>query len=499
MTPHSTQTTQNPAHSPRLKNAMIWVFGALGGILWGYDTGVISGAMLFIKKDIPLTPLLEGMVVSGLLVGAMLGAGVSGKLSDSWGRRRLILAASGVFVLGTLGASLAHDPWTLIAFRFVLGIGVGIASVVVPLYLTELAPPHIRGGLTSLMQLLVTVGIFLAYVVDYALHDSGAWRWMTGLGVVPAAVLALGIIAQPESPRWLVGRGRTEEAGGVLLRLRGERARAEAELEDIRETVRAERATTEPLTLAHLLTPRLRRAFVTGMLLVFFQNFVGINTIIYYAPTLLTDIGFGDGGAIMATMGVGALNMLMTLPAMRLIDRTGRRPLLLWGALGMCAAMLLLAVTNLAGLGYGTALTVLTLAGLALYIASFAISWGPVQWVMLPELFPLRIRAAAVSLCVIFNWLFNMTVALVFPSLLKAVGPGVNFLLFAGTTLLAFVFVRRLLPETKGRSLEEIGHDMTDGEHAGPADGTAPAGDTAPAAYGEAPGDRPRARSFNRA
>ncbi|KOG66843.1 major facilitator transporter [Streptomyces griseoflavus] len=447
----------------RIKNALIWVFGALGGILWGYDTGVISGAMLFIKNDIALTPLLEGMVVSGLLVGAMLGAGLSGRLSDSWGRRRLILAASAVFIAGTLGAALSATPWTLIAFRFVLGIGVGIASVVVPLYLTELAPKHLRGGLTSLMQLLVTVGIFLAYVTDYLLAGAEAWRWMIGLGVVPAAILALGIVTQPESPRWLVGKGRNDEARQVLTRLRGAGGAADTELAEIEETERIERAESRSLTLKDLASPRLRPVLLVGMLLVFFQNFVGINTIIYYAPTLLTDIGFGSDGAILANVGIGLLNMLMTLPAMRLIDRKGRKPLLLYGALGMCAAMLVLAVTNLSGLGYGAALSALTLFGIALYIASFAVSWGPVQWVMLPELFPMRIRAAAVSLCVMFNWLFNMVVSLVFPSLLRAWGAGVNFLFFAVTTFAAFVFVRKLLPETKGRSLEEIERDLLKG------------------------------------
>ncbi|MET7800678.1 sugar porter family MFS transporter [Streptomyces decoyicus] len=459
----------------RIKNALIWVFGALGGILWGYDTGVISGAMLFIKNDIALTPLLEGLVVSGLLVGAMLGAGLSGRLSDSWGRRRLILAASGVFILGTLGASFAFGPASLIVFRFVIGIGVGIASVVVPLYLTELAPKQLRGGLTSLMQLLVTVGIFVAYVTDYLLAGAEAWRWMIGLGVVPAAILALGIITQPESPRWLVGKGRTDEARTVLTRLRGDAGAAGEELAEIERAERTERERSEPLTLRRLLSPRLRPVFVVGMLLVLFQNFVGINTIIYYAPTLLTDIGFGSGGAILANVGIGLLNMLMTLPAMRLIDRKGRKPLLLFGALGMCAAMVLLAVTNLSGLGYGALLSVLTLLGIALYIASFAISWGPVQWVMLPELFPMRIRAAAVSLCVLFNWLFNMIVALVFPSLLHAWGAGINFLFFAGTTLLAFLFVQRLLPETKGRSLEEIEQDLLRGRPARPeAEGSVP-------------------------
>jgi len=451
------------ARTNPVRNALIWIFGALGGILWGYDTGVISGAMLFIKHDISLTPLLQGIVVSGLLVGAMLGAGASGKLSDSWGRRKSILAGSAAFIIGTLGASFSSDAWTLIFCRFLIGIGVGCASVVVPLYLTELAPKHLRGGLTSLMQLLVTVGIFLAYLTDYALSGAGAWRWMIGLGVIPAAILAIGILTQPESPRWLVSRQRNSEARKVLTSLRGDSEVVAAELAEIEETELAERENQESLSLKAMLSPRLRPVFTVGMLLVFFQNFVGINTIIYYAPTLLTNIGFGSSGAILANAGIGALNMLMTLPAMRLIDRLGRRPLLLVGALGMCAAMVLLAAVNLSGLGYGALLGTLTLFGIGLYIASFALSWGPVQWVMLPELFPMRIRAAAVSLCVIFNWLFNMIVALVFPSLLDAWGAGINFLFFAAMTFLAFVFVRKLLPETKGRSLEEIEKDLLGG------------------------------------
>ncbi|WP_407289203.1 MFS transporter [Streptomyces sp. BP-8] len=254
---------------------------------------------------------------------------------------------------GTLGASLSPGAGSLIAFRFV--IGVGIASVVVPLYLTELAPQHARGGLTSLMQLLVTVGIFVAYVTDYLLAGAGAWRWMIGLGVVPAAILALGIITQPESPRWLVGRGRVEEARTVLTRLRGDAGAAGEELAEIERAERTEREQSEPLTLRGLASPRLRPVFAV------------------------------------------------------------------------------------------------------------AVSWGPVRWVMLPELFPMRIRAAAVGLCVLFNWLFNRVVALVFPSLLHAWGAGAKFLLFAGTTLPGFLFVQRLLPETKGRSLEEIEADLLQG------------------------------------
>ncbi|MFH9429388.1 sugar porter family MFS transporter [Streptomyces sp. NPDC017615] len=449
-----------PKRRPRLRNALIWVFGALGGILWGYDTGVISGAMLFIRQDIALTPLLEGLVVSGLLVGAMAGAGLAGKLSDAWGRRRLILGAALVFIVGTVGAALASEAPLLIGARVVIGVGVGIASVVVPLYLTELAPMEVRGGLASLMQLLVTVGIFLAYLTDYALAPAHAWRWMIGLGVLPAAVLALGILTQPESPRWLVGRGRRDDAQDVLTRLRGDGEAARSELLDIERTLAEERAETRRLTLRDLLSPRLRPMLVVGLLLVFFQNFGGINTIIYYAPTLLTSIGFGDNGAILANVGIGVVNMLMTLPAMRLIDRRGRRPLLLWGSAGMCAGMVVLAAVNLTPLGDGSLLAPLTLFGVALYVAAFAMSWGPVQWVMLPELFPTRIRAGAVGVCVVFNWLFNMAVALVFPSLLSAWGAGANFVIFAVTTLASGIFVKKLLPETRGRTLEQIERDL---------------------------------------
>jgi sugar porter (SP) family MFS transporter len=458
----STQTASAPKRRGGSKNFAIWFFGALGGILWGYDTGVISGAMLYIPDSFPLTPLVQGLVVSGLLVGAMLGAAMAGRLADPLGRRPLILIGGVVFIVGTLGSALATGPSVLVAFRFVMGVGVGIVSVVVPMYLTELAPKEIRGRLTSLMQLLVTVGIFLAYVTDYAYSTTHDWRMMIGLGVVPALVLTFGIYTQPESPRWLVGNkpGGEADARIVLTRLRGSAEAADAELAEIKKTIAEESQKAEKVSLRQLATGTLRPIFIVGLLLVFFQNFVGINTIIYYAPTLLVNVGFGAAGAILANVAIGAVNMLMTLPGMYLIDKAGRRPLLLYGALGMCLAMILLAVVNLAGLAKGPLVLVLTLVGITLYIASFSISWGPVQWVALPELFPLRVRAGAVGTCVTFNWLFNMVVALVFPILLEKFGAGYNFLFFVVMTLLAFMFVKKMLPETKGRSLEEIERDL---------------------------------------
>jgi sugar porter (SP) family MFS transporter len=472
----STQTASAPTRRPRSRNLAIWFFGALGGILWGYDTGVISGALLYIPDAFPLTPLVQGLVVSGLLVGAMLGASLAGRLADPLGRRPLILVGGIVFIVGTLGSALANGPAVLVAFRFVMGIGVGLVSVVVPMYLTELAPKEIRGQLTSLMQLLVTVGIFLAYITDYAFSTAHDWRMMIGLGVLPALLLTIGIYTQPESPRWLVGNkeGGESDARKVLVKLRGSEEAADAELAEIRESIAKETQKAERLSLRQLATGNLRPIFIVGLLLVFFQNFCGINTIIYYAPTLLVNVGFGAAGAILANVGIGLVNMLMTLPGMYLIDRAGRRPLLLYGALGMCAAMILLAAVNLSGLAKGPLLLVLTLVGITLYIASFSISWGPVQWVALPELFPLRVRASAVGTCVTFNWLFNMVVALMFPALLDLFGAGYNFLFFVVMTLLAFLFVKNLLPETKGRSLEEIERDLL-----GRAPGVPPAAATA--------------------
>ncbi|OYO05292.1 sugar porter family MFS transporter [Enemella evansiae] len=456
---------QEPATPPAApptrhrRNIAIWFFGALGGILWGYDTGVIGGALLFIDKEIIPNPLIEGMVVSGLLLGAMIGAMGSGRLSDRLGRKKLIVAGAVVFIVGTAGAALAVNSALLILFRMVIGLGVGIVSVVVPMYLSELAPKNIRGALSSLMQLMVTTGIFLAYLVDLAFQEAGLWRWMIGLGAVPAVVLLFGILTQPESPRWLVASHTSEEhALSTLIKLRGNHTEAERELNEIKASVQAEEDAPDPMKLGDLLTSRLRILLVIGVLLVFFQNFGGINTIIYYAPTLLANIGFTPYQSLLANAAIGLLNMLMTLPAIRLIDRVGRKPLLIGGAIGMCFGMLFLGTVSVLGLtsGRGALSIAVTLIGIGIYIASFSISWGPVQWVMLPELFPQRIRAGAMGITTTLNWLFNLTVALIFPTFLAMFGAAPNFYFFALTTFLALMFAWRLLPETKGKSLEEI-------------------------------------------
>src|SRR5215217_4467120 len=262
-------------------NWLIYIFGALGGLLFGYDTGVIAGALLYINKDLELTPTLQGVVVSSLLVGAMLGSIVAGPLADAIGRRRLVLIAAVTFIVGAIGSALAPSAGVLILFRVVLGLAVGAASVIVPLYLAELAPTGIRGAIASLNQLMIVTGILVAYIVNLALAASGGWRLMLGLAVVP-------VLFMPETPRWLVSKDREPEAREILRRSRDEAA-VEKEIHDIKSVERQEEG-----GVRELLAPWVRPALVVGMGLAILQQIVGINTIIYYAPTTLTNVGFGN-------------------------------------------------------------------------------------------------------------------------------------------------------------------------------------------------------------
>jgi SP family sugar:H+ symporter-like MFS transporter len=436
---------------------LVYFFGALGGMLFGYDTGVISGAILFITPDLGLTPFLEGLVVASLLLGAAAGAGSAGPLSDRLGRRNLILIAAVIFSIGAIGAGLAPGVGTLVLFRVVLGLAVGAAALIVPLYLSEIAPTEIRGAISSLNQLMITVGILLAFIVNALLANSEAWRWMLGLAVVPSVVLFIGMYFMPETPRWLVSRGREDEARDVLMRSRSEQE-AENEIREIKEVEREEEG-----GLQELLAPWVRPALIVAIGLAVFQQIVGINTIIYYAPTTLKNVGYGDAAAIYANLIIGAINVVMTLIAIRFIDRVGRKPLLLGGLVGM--------VVSLTVLGLSTVLlsepssptdtvAIITLLCLAGFIISFAATWGPTVWVVLPEVLPLRIRGTAMGVAIFLHWIANFVVSQTFPSLLAALGPGIPFLGYAVIGVLAFIFVSAFVTETKGRSLEEIESDL---------------------------------------
>jgi SP family sugar:H+ symporter-like MFS transporter len=438
----------------------IYLFGALGGLLFGYDTGVISGALLFIPNDFKLSPFLQGAIVAALLLGAMIGAACAGRLSDRLGRRLLIMIAAVVFTGGALLAALAPTVWVLIAARFIIGLAVGSAALVVPLYLAEIAPAEIRGAITSLNQLMIVGGILAAYVVNAILASSGNWRLMLGLAAVPSLVLLVGMFFMPETPRYLVHTGEEETARDVLEDLPGD-DRPQERIEEIREVDEAEEGGTG---LAALLRAKwVRPALLVATGLAVFQQLVGINTIIYYAPTTLTNVGFSATSAIYANLIIGVINVALTVLAIRLIDRVGRKPLLFAGIAGMAGSLLVLGI-GLSVLATphhpGDPAAILTLVCLATFIASFAATWGPVVWVMIPEVLPLSVRGTAMGIAVFGNWLANFAVSQTFPPLLSSLGPGPVFLGYAALGICAGLFVKRFVTETKGRSLEDIEADL---------------------------------------
>jgi sugar porter (SP) family MFS transporter len=428
---------------------------ALGGLLFGFDTGVISGALLFIRQDFHLNAFTEGFIVSSLLVGAMVGAGVSGALSDRLGRRTIILVAAVVFAVGAIGAALSPSVETLIFFRFVLGLGVGTASALVPSYISESAPTDVRGSLSSLFQLAITLGILVAYLVNAVFAPLGDWRWPLGLAFVPAFVLFVGMYLMPETPRWLVSKGREKEARRVLARTRtGEEIEGE-----IQEIHRVEEEAKEQAGYRELLAPWVRPMLVAGIGLAIFQQLVGINTVIYYAPTIIESTGLANVASVLATVGIGVVNVLMTVVAILLIDRIGRKPLLFVGLVGMVVSLGIIGGAfldpSLSGI-----LSWVTLAGLMLYVASFAVSFGPLLWVMLPEIFPLKVRGAGAGVSALSNWGANFVVSQAFLPLVALIGTTTVFWIFAGVCVAAAIFIYFLVPETRGRSLEQIEADL---------------------------------------
>jgi SP family sugar:H+ symporter-like MFS transporter len=456
----SVQHGRTAMHAVRPSGRTIYFFGALGGLLFGYDTGVISGALLFIPNDFKLSPFLEGAIVAGLLLGAMVGAAFAGRLSDRLGRRRLIITAAIVFTVGALLAAFAPTVVVLIAARVIIGLAVGSAALVVPLYLSEIAPTEVRGAIASLNQLMIVGGILVAFIVNAILASSGDWRLMLGLAAVPSIVLLAGMLVMPETPRYLVLSGDEETAHEVLEDLPGDEAPKER-IEEIREVEHQE---DEDTGLRALLRAKwVRPALLAATGLAVFQQLVGINTIIYYAPTTLTGVGFAKTSAIYANLIIGVINVLMTVIAIRIIDRVGRKPMLYGGVVGMVGSLLVLGVASsvLATPHHpGDPAAIITLVCLATFIASFAATWGPVVWVMIPEVLPLSVRGTAMGVAVFGNWAANFLVSQTFPPLLKGLGPGPVFLGYAALGILAGLFVKTAIRETKGRSLEEIEADL---------------------------------------
>ncbi|GAA2621773.1 sugar porter family MFS transporter [Streptomyces axinellae] len=437
---------------------------ALGGLLFGYDTGVISGALLAIESDFGLSSFSSGVVVSSILVGAMIGAAGAGNLSDRYGRRPVLIASALVFTLGAFLAALAPSAAVLTASRVVLGLGIGTASNLVPVFIAEVAPPRYRGRLVGLNQLMITLGIVLAYVANYALENvTHSWRWMFGLAAVPAILFGVGMMLLPESPRWLALKGRTDAARAVLARLRGRprTAAVEAELAEMSAGA-TDRESAAPRTGRwRALTGRsVRPALVAGVGLQILGQASGVNTVIYYAPKIFQSSGLGSSSSILATVGVGVVNLLMTPVGMLAVDRFGRKKLLACGAAVMSLALAGLAVTLAAG-GQGSSFAWLAVLFVVVFIAAVATTLNVVVFIIPSELYPLRIRGTAMSATMFSNWTMNFLVSLTFLTLLDTLGGAGTFTLYAAVCALLTVFTLRFIPETRGKSLERIERELT--------------------------------------
>jgi sugar porter (SP) family MFS transporter len=433
----------------------ISIIAAIGGFLFGYDTGVISGALLFIGSDLHASKFAQQWVVGSLLIGAVVGAIVSGYAADQLSRKWTKFISGCIYVGAALASALAQDVIWLIIARFVLGLAVGTASFVAPLYIAEHTPPRIRGGTVSFNQLMITSGILVAYLINFAFAGvSDNWRWMLGLGAVPGLALAIGMLLVPHTPRWLMQAGREDEAREVLSRSR-KRNEVDDEVSEIKDVVKQHRSTS----LRRLAGSRLRPLMIIGLALAIFQQLIGVNTVIYYSATILKFTGISTTQSIGEALFVGITNVVFTIVAIVLLDRVGRRVLLLVGTIGAAAALGLLGAFFQSPTLQNSAAWV-GLVALIVFIASFAVGLGPVFWLMISEIFPLGIRSKAMSVCTVANWTFNFLVSYFFLSLVSGIGLPGTFWLYAGFGVLAVVIFAVMVPETRNRSLEEIEEEV---------------------------------------
>ncbi len=425
----------------------------LGGLLFGYDTGVIAGALLFIKGDFDLGSFAQGLVVAAVPIGAVGGAAFAGPAADTYGRRLMILAAAGIFIVGALISAAAPGVEVLVAARIVIGVAIGLASAAAPVYISEVAPPESRGRLVSFFQLAVTIGILVAYLVGLAFDHSEAWRWMLGLGCVPALALAFGMWRMPQSPRWLVMSGDDFAARATLAKIRvDDPDTIDREIEEIKDSI-----DDKPGAWSELLQPVVKAALVVGIGLAILQQVTGINTVIYYAPTIVEYTGVdSSAGSILAAVGVGVINVGFTVLALRLLDRAGRRTLLMIGVSGMVVSLFALGAAFKISGGGSTLGSVVAIGSLMTYVASFAISLGPIFWLLNAEIYPLSVRSKAAGLGTMANWTFNFIVSLTFLLLIEALGESGAFWFYGCVGILTLIFCWKLVPETKGKHLEDI-------------------------------------------
>ncbi|MDB5192123.1 MAG: sugar transporter [Segetibacter sp.] len=430
------------------------IVAAVGGLLFGYDTAVVAGAIGFIQKRYDLSSTMVGWIASCALVGCIVGAMFAGSLSDKIGRKKVLILSAILFAVSSAGIAFPLNLDWFVIFRIIGGLGIGIASMLAPMYISEIAPAKIRGQLVSINQLGIVSGILLIYFVnatiagwyDEAWNVSTGWRWMFGSGIFPSIIFLLLLFFVPESPRWLAQKQRWDEAKLILTKVNGS-AKATEELQEIKEALNLEQA-----AFSDILKPGVRKALMIGIILCIFSQVTGINAIMYYAPEIFKSTGDGSGSALMQTVLVGVINVLFTLVAIKYVDKWGRRTLLLLGSGGMALCLLIVG----SAFYFGFAKGYLVLGAILGYIAFFAISLGPLAFVVISEIFSNRNRGKAMSVCIFFLWSAVYLVSQTFPMLLDSIGSAFTFWIYMVMSVFAFVFVYKLIPETKGKSLEEI-------------------------------------------
>lgn len=443
---------------------MIYLVAAIAGMagfLFGFDEGVIAGALNMLRSQFGMDPFMEGVVTSAVPFGALFGSLMAGWMAHALGRRATLLLAGSLFVVGALAAAAAGGNASLTFARLLLGFAVGLAAIVAPLYISENSPAEKRGMLVSIYQLAITLGILGAYVVGYAFSDS--WRTMFAIGALPGLALAIGIYRMSDTPQWLATKGRRAEAREVLAQVRGcapDDPVVVGELAAIERAVAQE--ASHSASWGELLSPVVRPALIVGVGLFLLQQLSGINAVIYYAPTVFKEAGFDSHSIqLLATTGIGIVNVLMTFVGMVFIDRIGRRKLLYWGFAGTGLGLGMIAI---AAATSSEALDVLSIIGLVIYIGAFAASIGPLPWVMMSEIFPLSVRTQGMSIASVANWGMNFIVVFSFPIMVTSMGLAGVFGVYAAFCILGLYFAWRFAPETSGVTLEAIEAHLRSGQ-----------------------------------
>ncbi len=422
---------------------------ALGGFLYGYHTAIISGALAFLTSSFQLSIADQAMVVSILLIGGLLGALSAGPIADKIGRKRAIALASVLFIIGAAMIGLSGSYAMLLFGRFISGLGVGVISVAGPIYLAEVSPPHYRGAFVACFQLAIAIGILMSFFVNYLFASSGDWRWMFAMGIFPALFQVFALFFLPETPPWLFKNGLEGQGIKALGRLRRDKEWMH-QIKGMESSASHHKHGNWKALFSH----QLRFVMIMGFCLSAFQQITGVNTVIFFAPKIFETAGMASAtGAILATMGIGIINVAATFFSTWILDRVGRRILLRIGIGGMTLCLALLSSAYFIGVGRIDIIAFISLIG---YIACFAIGLGPVTWVVLSEIYPLKVRGKAMTIAAFGNWVFNYLVSLTFLDFIEKMGPQGTFLMYALISAIAFWFISRYVPETKGKSLEEI-------------------------------------------